>query len=177
VGDRLCRGSGRLEGLDQLLAANEAKPRRERLTPIRIFKDLRGRSYEGCYDAVRCYAWGWQRDGTTATVKVAHVRLHSRMLSVRAYPRETQEMVFDAHDRAFAFFKGGCTRGIYDNMKTAVEPIFVGRERAYNRLFLQVCSIISLNRSHVRLRRAGTRGRSRTRSDWFGNGSLPCDCA
>ena len=24
------------------------------------------------------------------------------MLFVRAYPRETQEMVFDAHDRAFA---------------------------------------------------------------------------
>jgi hypothetical protein len=35
---------------------------------------------------------------TTVTVKVAHVRLcHSRMLFVRAYPRETQEMVFDAH--------------------------------------------------------------------------------
>ena len=61
-------------------------------------------------------------NGTTVTVKVAHVRLcHSRMLFVRAYPRETQEMVFDAHDRAFAFFKGACTRGIYDNMKTAVE--------------------------------------------------------
>src|SRR4051812_39316499 len=51
-----------------------------------------------------------------------HVRLcHSRMLFVRAYSRETQEMVFDAHDRAFAFFKGACRRGIYDNMKTAVE--------------------------------------------------------
>jgi hypothetical protein len=30
------------------------------------------------------------------------------MLFVRAYPRETQEMVFDAHNRAFAFFKGTC---------------------------------------------------------------------
>ena len=30
---------------------------------------------------------------------------HSRMLFVRAYPRETQEMVFDAHDRAFALFQ------------------------------------------------------------------------
>ena len=28
-------------------------------------------------------------------------------------------MVFDAHDRAFAFFKGTCTRGIYDNMKNS----------------------------------------------------------
>jgi hypothetical protein len=55
----------------------------------------------------------------------AHVRLcHSRMLFVRAYPRETQEMVFDAHDRAFALFKGTCRRGIYDNMKTAVETVF-----------------------------------------------------
>src|ERR1700730_10722141 len=77
------------------------------------------------------YQFDWSHEvvlinGTTTTVKVAHVRLcHSRMLFVRAYPRETQEMVFDAHDRAFAFFKGTCTRGIYDNMKTAVETIFV----------------------------------------------------
>ena len=54
-------------------------------------------------------------------------------------PRETQEMVFDAHDRAFAFFKGACARGIYDNMKTAVDAIFVGKERAYNRRFQQMC--------------------------------------
>ena len=80
-------------------------------------------------------------DGVTVTVKVAHMRLcHSRMPFVRAYPRETQEMVFDAHDRAFAFFKGACTRGIYDNMKTAVDAIFVGKERAYNRRFQQMCS-------------------------------------
>jgi len=79
--------------------------------------------------------------GVTTTVKVAHVRLcHSRMLFVRAYPRETQEMVFDAHDRAFAFFKGTCTRGIYDNMKTAVDAVFVGKDRQYNRRFLQMCS-------------------------------------
>jgi hypothetical protein len=63
------------------------------------------------------YQFDWSHEivliaGVTVTVKVAHVRLcHSRMLFVRAYPRETQEMVFDAHDRAFAFFKGACTRG------------------------------------------------------------------
>ena len=47
------------------------------------------------------------------------------MFFVRAYPRETQEMVFDAHARAFAFFGGSCTRGIYDNMSTAVDAVFV----------------------------------------------------
>ena len=65
---------------------------------------------------------------------------HSRMMFCRAYPRETQEMVFDAHERAFAFFRGACTRGIYDNMKTAVDTIFVGKDRQYNRRFLQMCS-------------------------------------
>ncbi len=58
----------------------------------------------------------------------------------RACMRESQEMVFDAHDRAFAFFRGTCTRGIYDNMKTAVEAVFTGKERQYNRRFLQMCS-------------------------------------
>jgi transposase len=32
---------------------------------------------------------------------------------VMAYPRETQEMVFDAHNRAFAFFGGVPARLIY----------------------------------------------------------------
>src|SRR5947209_7105877 len=92
------------------------------------------------------YQFDWSHEfvllsGVTATVKVAHVRLcHSRMLFVRAYPRETQEMVLDVHDRAFALFKGACRRGIYDNMKTAVETVFVGKGRVYNRRFLQMCS-------------------------------------
>ena len=66
----------------------------------------------------------------------AHVRLcHSRMMFARVYQRATQEMVFDAHDRAFGLFKGACGRGIYDNMKTAVKTIFVGKQRLYNRRF------------------------------------------
>jgi len=41
---------------------------------------------------------------------------------------------------AFALFKGTCSRGIYDNMKTAVEAIFVGKGRLYNRRFIQMRS-------------------------------------
>ena len=65
------------------------------------------------------YQFDWSHEvvlinGVTNKIKVAHVRLcHSRMLFVRAYPRESQEMVFDAHERAFAFFKGACLRGIH----------------------------------------------------------------
>jgi transposase len=161
------------EQLDGLLAANEVKPARERLTLMRVFETLRDLGFDGGYDAVRRYAKSWRKargaaaaqayiplsfapgeayqfdwshevvliEGVTVKVKVAHLRLcHSRMPFVRVYPRESQEMVFDAHDRAFAFFKGACTRGIYDNMKTAVETVFLGKERQFNRRFLQMCS-------------------------------------
>ena len=40
---------------------------------------------------------------------------------------------------AFAFFRGTCTRGIYDNMKTAVETVFIGKDRQFNRRFLRMC--------------------------------------
>jgi hypothetical protein len=92
------------------------------------------------------YQFDWSHEivvlgGVTTTVKVAHLRLcHSRMPFVRAYPRETQEMVFDAHNRAFAFYRGACARGIYDNMKTAVDTVFVGKARQFNRRFEQLCS-------------------------------------
>ena len=91
------------------------------------------------------YQFDWSHEyvvlaGVTTKVKVAHVRLcHSRMFFVRAYPRASQEMVFDAHDRAFRLFQGACRRGIYDNMKTAVQTVLIGKERAFNRRFVQMC--------------------------------------
>jgi transposase len=162
-----------LADLKRLLEENERRPRRERVTLIRMWEELRELGYAGGYDAVRRYARRWQRGrgaevaeayiplsfapgeayqfdwshevvelaGMTTVVKVAHVRLcHSRMPFIRAYPREAQEMMFDAHDRAFAFFRGAARCGIYDNMKTAVDGIFAGKERAYNRRFLAMCN-------------------------------------
>ena len=82
-----------------------------------------------------------QLDSVTTAIKVAHIRLsHSRLFLVIAYLRESQEMVFDAHNRAFAFFGGVCRRGLYDNMKTAVTRILRGKERDFNRRFEQMSS-------------------------------------
>jgi transposase len=79
--------------------------------------------------------------GNHSKVKVAHLRLcHSRHFLCIAYPRETQEMVFDAHMRAFEFFGGVCRKGIYDNLKTVVNKILGGRERNFNSRFTQLCS-------------------------------------
>jgi transposase len=164
---------GHVARLEALLAAELAKPRRERLSCVRLFEALREEGYAGGYDSVRRYARRWFRDrvvntqgvfvplafapgeayqfdwshevalidGMPAKVKVAHVRLcHSRFFLLRAYPRETQEMVFHAHEEAFRFFGGSCRRGIYDNMRTAVAAIFAGRQRIFNRRFQQFCS-------------------------------------
>ncbi len=98
------------------------------------------------YAPGKAYQFDWSTEvvvlhGTTTIVQVAQVRLcHSRMPFVRAYPRQTQEMVFDAHDKAFSFYKGACQRGIYDNMRTAVDALLIGRERRFNRRFAQMCS-------------------------------------
>lgn len=79
--------------------------------------------------------------GVAQVVKLAHFRLsHSRQMFLAAYPRESQEMVFDAHNRAFAFFGGVPVRMIYDNPKTIVESIFSGKDRQFNRRFLALAS-------------------------------------
>ena len=98
------------------------------------------------FDPGEAYQFDWSHEyavlsGTTTRVKAAHMRLcHSRMQLVQIFPREGQEMVFEAHERAFRFFGGVCRRGIYDNMKTAVSTVFVGKKRDYNRRFQEMCS-------------------------------------
>src|SRR6201993_2229165 len=135
------------EELDALLTGNAAKPGREQLTLICIFEELRGRGYEGGYDAVRRYARRWSTRHGQATA-TAYVPLS--FVPGEAYQFDwSHEIVIlngvtvtvkVAHDRAFAFVKGTCRRGIYDNMKTAVDTVFVGKDRLYNRRFLQMCS-------------------------------------
>lgn len=92
------------------------------------------------------YQFDWSHEtaiikGEVKKIKVAHFRLsYSRRFLVVAYFRESQEMVLDSHNRAFQFFEGTCKRGIYDNMSTAVTSILKGKEREYNKRFVQMCS-------------------------------------
>lgn len=90
------------------------------------------------------FDWSYEHvvlGGVTQTIKLAHFRLaHSRAMFVVAYPRETQEMVLDAHDRAFAFFGGVPQKMVYDNLKTVVDAVFSGKERQFNRRFLALAN-------------------------------------
>jgi hypothetical protein len=47
--------------LDEMLAENARRPKRERLTVIRIYEELRNRGYGGGYDTIRRYAAGWSK--------------------------------------------------------------------------------------------------------------------
>ena len=112
---------------------------RHTLSTTQVFVPLTFRPGETCQ-------FDWSQETVSLgdvvqTIKVAHFRLtYSRQMFVVAYPRETQEMVLDAHNQAFAFLGGVPKRRVYDNLKTVVDAIFVGKERQFNRRFLTLAN-------------------------------------
>jgi transposase len=74
--------------------------------------------------------------GIHRKVLASHTKLcASRAFMVSGYPAQSHEMLFDAHTRAFTAFGGIPKRGIYDNMKTAVNTVGKGKLRVVNTRF------------------------------------------
>ncbi len=74
--------------------------------------------------------------GIHRKVLAAHTKLcASRAFMLSGYPSQSHEMLFDAHTRAFTAFGGIPKRGIYDNMKTAVDKVSKGNGRVVNTRF------------------------------------------
>ena len=92
------------------------------------------------------FQFDWSEDWATIAgehtkLQVAHIKLsHSRAFLLRAYLLQTHEMLFDAHWHAFRVFGGVPRRGIYDNMKTAVDRVGSGKARQVNARFLAMTS-------------------------------------
>jgi len=79
--------------------------------------------------------------GIPRKVQLAHVKLcASRAFFLVAYPTQRHEMLFDAHHRAFEAFGGVPRRGIYDNMKTAVDRVGRGKGLVVNTRFHAMCA-------------------------------------
>ncbi len=98
------------------------------------------------FDPGEAFQFDWSYEqvelwGVVVTVKVAHFRLcYSRMPFCVAYARESLEMVLDAHVRAFEYFGGSCRKGIYDNLKTVVSKVLMGKDRIFSRRFQNLSS-------------------------------------
>ena len=92
------------------------------------------------------FQFDWSEDwaiiGNERTkLQVAHIKLsYSRAFLVRAYMLQTHEMLFDAHTHAFRVFGGIPQRGIYDNMRTAIDRVGRGKERDINARFMAMAS-------------------------------------
>jgi transposase len=75
-------------------------------------------------------------DGTRCTAQLFVMRLcYSRRTFAMLYPTQRQEAFLDAHVHAFHFFGGVPFRLSYDNMTTAIRPIFLGRTRVEQQTF------------------------------------------
>ena len=96
------------------------------------------------FEPGEAYQFDWSHEivvlaGVTTTVKVRAHAVVPQPDAVRpcVSARDPRDGVRRPH-RAFAFFRGACGRGIYDNMKTAVDTVFVGKVRQFNRRFAAV---------------------------------------
>jgi len=98
------------------------------------------------FQSGEAFQFDWSEDwailgGERTKLQVAHFKLsHSRAFIVRAYLLQTHEMLFDAHDHAFRVLGGVPRRGIYDNMRTAVDRVGRGKERQVNARFSAMVS-------------------------------------
>jgi transposase len=87
------------------------------------------------------FQFDWSEDwvkinGVSTKLQIAHFKLsYSRAYFMRAYLTQSHEMLFDAHYHAFVAFGGIPERGIYDNMKTAVDKVGRGKQRQVNKRF------------------------------------------
>ena len=98
------------------------------------------------FEPGEAFQFDWSEDwaiigGERTKLQVAHFKLsYSRAFIVRAYLLQTHEMLFDAHNHAFRVLGGVPRRGIYDNMKTAVDKVGRGKERQVNARFSALVS-------------------------------------
>jgi transposase len=92
------------------------------------------------------FQFDWSEEGLVVggiyrRLQVAHLKLcASRAFWLVAYPSQGHEMLFDAHTRSFAALGGVPRRGIYDNMKTAVDKVKKGKGRVVNARFAVMCA-------------------------------------
>ncbi len=159
--------------LTKALEVDSRRPKRDRRTALKLFKDIQAQGFDGDYSRVTEFVRKWREAGGQSVVKAfvplrfelgeafqfdwseerllvggvwrkilaAHLKLcASRAFVLQAYPTQSHEMLFDAHTRSFMALGGIPRRGIYDNMRTAVDKVNKGKSRVVNTRFAALAS-------------------------------------
>ena len=98
------------------------------------------------FELGEAFQFDWSEEGMVVggiyrRMQVSHMKLcASRAFWLVAYPSQGHEMLFDAHTRSFAALGGVARRGIYDNMRTAVDKVKKGKGRVVNQRFAVMCA-------------------------------------
>ena len=117
---------------------------------IRAWREQEGKAPKAfvplAFELGEAFQFDWSDEGMVVggifyKLQVAHLKLcASRAFWLVAYPSQGHEMLFDAHMRAFTALGGIPRRGIYDNMKTAVDKVKKGKGRVINARFTAMCA-------------------------------------
>jgi len=117
---------------------------------IRAWREQEGKAPKAfvplAFELGEAFQFDWSDEGMVVggifyKLQVAHLKLcASRAFWLVAYPSQGHEMLFDAHTRAFTALGGIPRRGIYDNMKTAVDKVKKGKGRVINARFTAMCA-------------------------------------
>ncbi len=159
--------------LIKALEVDARRPKRDRRSALKLFRELRASGFAGDYCRVTEFVRRWRESGGQVLAKAyvplrfelgeafqfdwseerlviggvwrkilaAHLKLcASRAFVLQAYPTQSHEMLFDAHTRSFIALGGIPRRGIYDNMKTAVDKVKKGKGRTINTRFAAMAS-------------------------------------
>jgi len=98
------------------------------------------------FELGEAFQFDWSEEGLVVggiyyRMQVSHLKLcASRAFWLVAYPSQGHEMLFDAHTRSFAALGGVARRGMYDNMRTAVDKVHKGKGRTVNARFSVMCA-------------------------------------
>jgi transposase len=118
---------------------------------VRRWREAGGQTLAKAYVPLRfelgeAFQFDWSEErlligGVWRKILAAHLKLcASRAFVLQAYPTQSHEMLFDAHTRSFIALGGVPRRGIYDNMKTAVDKVKKGKGRTVNTRFAAMAS-------------------------------------
>jgi transposase len=160
---------GLLAVIDAILEADQTAPVKQRHTAKRIFERLRDEhGFAGGYAMVKEYVRLGRARGRETFVPLAHPPGHAQVdfgeavgviggirqkihffcmdlpqsdsCFVKAYPRETTEVLLDGHVAPFVFFGGVPLSILYPNLKIAMAKIGGDGKRERTRAFTELVS-------------------------------------